>query len=713
MNRYKFGVAAACGLFLAGAIVGTALADITDIESSDLLATEASVAVGYRATSVHGTPGRALEYDSLKSSPLFQGTLFTDRGPYHLGLGLDYRNEDDYSADAHLNTKGLLRLDLRTERFFHNLDHIPYDSSKGGRPDGFLGTTGRVTYSDSNPEDAYGLRLDMNEAKLRVKCPDYPAHFNLSYWRFEKTGEKQQRFVSENCAAACHMQSKSREIDRVTEEVKAGLDAHAGYVDMAIEALYRAFRDHEPPPSDDFAGHSRGRGRGPVTTLDEYTHDEDPESSLKELTVRLNTAPAGGLVGSTSFTIGSRENHSDSHSVAPTEAEVDYTKTTADVTYTPSEHWTLNFRYRLFDLSSSNTDVIDDTNGATRDVDLDVRDSLDLRRAWYEAIVNYRPIKRLTLKAELRHEQIERSETGFPIQHSTPSTLTFPIVINPKWELPEKEEITRVKIGFNSRFLEKSALKLNGWLAWQQDDDPAYGTSAEESQEAFLSATYTPTLIWGITATANLLDEKNHDHEAVQFDRATTPNSPVSYDLDRDQEQHKFSVGTWLSPLDGLTLDANYGYLRTKITQDLLFGAQPHSTDDLSDFTIENEDVDYSQKVQTISVGATWQPVEKLSCRLEGYHIRSKASYDPDFSTDTYNYLIGAIVFPAKASSSDLKKISELDLRQNGIKGRVDWQIDGNWSCGLEASFDDYDERGNSTFDGSVQSYMTSLSYAF
>jgi hypothetical protein len=707
VNCYKFLVAAACGLVLAGTAANSSLADITDIESSERIDTEASVTAGYRATSVHGTPGRALEYDSLASSPLFQGKLFSDLGPFHLDLGLDYQDEDDYAAEVSLDTKGLFRLDLRSERFFHNLDHIPYDLSAGGRPDAFLGTSGRAAYSDQDPGDRYGLRLDVNEAKLKVKCPDYPAHLNLSYWRYEKTGEKQLRFASENCAAACHMQSKSRKIDRVTEEIKAGVDAHAGYIDMAIEALYRVFRDHEPAPSDDFAGHSRGR------LINDYTHDEDPESSLKELTVRLNSSPAGGLVGSTSFTIGTRENRSDSHSAAPTEAEVDYTKTTADVTYTPSEHWTLNFRYRLFDLSSSNTDVIDDTNGATRDVDLAVRDSLDLRRAWYEAIVNYRPIKRFTVKAEMRHEQIERSETGFPIQHSTPSNLATPIVINPKWELPEKEEITRVKLGFNSRFLEKSALKFSGWLAWQQDDDPAYGTSAEESQEAFLSATYSPTPVWGITATVNALDEKNHDHEVEQFDRASAPNRPVSYDLDRDHRQQKFSAGTWLTPVDGLTMDANYGFLQTKITQDLLFGAEPNSVNALRNYTIENEDVDYRQKVHTISVGVSWQPIEKLSCRLEGYHIRSKASYDPDFSAQTLEYLIGATVFPAKASSADLKEISELDLRQNGIKGHVDWKFDNNWSCGLEASFDDYDERGNDVFDGSVQSYMTSLSYTF
>ncbi len=99
---------------------------------------------------------------------------------------------------------------------------------------------------------------------------------------------------------------------------------------------------------------------------------------------------------------------------------------------------------------------------------------MDITRTWYEALVNYRPTSRLTLKAELRREEIERSNTGEE-DHAfhSPNALVGPeattgIVIDESWPLPDEEVITRVKIGFNSRLLEKSALKLSGWLAIQQ-----------------------------------------------------------------------------------------------------------------------------------------------------------------------------------------------------------------------------------------------------
>lgn len=703
---HKFWVAAACGLLLAGGGAGVAVADIIDVEASDKIETEAAVTVGYRGTSVHGAPGRALEYDSLESGPLLGARLFTDRGPYHLDFKINYLNDKDYSARASVDTTGLVRLDLRTERFFHNLDHIPYDNgnigetaplvrtpagppAEGSRPDALFNGTYRAIYTDRNPTAEYGLRLDVSEAKLKVKCPDYPAHFTLSYWRYEKAGEKQLRFADENCATACHMQSKSRKIDRVTDEVKAGIDAHAGFVDLALEALYRAFRDHQSVPADDFGNHSRGRAAG------NYDHDEDPDSQLTELTLRVNTAPSGGLVGSASFTIGERENRSDLTSVSSVEAETDYYKTAADVTYTPSQNWTFNLRYRLLNMESSNSDGLTDTDAFTSP--LAVRDAIDIDRAWYEAVANYRPTSRLTFKGELRREEIDRSNTGAAVAHSS---STVPITINPNWALPDEENITRVKLGFNSRMLQKSALKVSGWASLQRNDDPAYGTSFAESRELFLAVNYVPESLWGLAASVNLLSEENDGHEIRQSATAV-------YDLERERRQQNASLGAWLNPLKGLTFDLNYGYLRTAINQDLLFGSGTNNTTvPPTNYAIEDEGVDYRQAVHSLSAGATWQPTKQIACRLEGYHIRSKAYFSPEFEQFGVVYSGGL----GDATAADLRGISKLDVRQNGVRGRVDWKLDENWACGIEATFDEYDENGGDVFDGSVQTAMVSLS---
>src|SRR5512137_1106029 len=102
-----------------------AQADLTpDLVAVDRIETEASVTVGYRGVGTDDNPGRAREYDSLEPSPTFKAKLFTDKGGYHLDLSAEYLNEDDYSAEAHFDYGGLVRIDLRNQRMFHNLDHI-------------------------------------------------------------------------------------------------------------------------------------------------------------------------------------------------------------------------------------------------------------------------------------------------------------------------------------------------------------------------------------------------------------------------------------------------------------------------------------------------------------------------------------------------------------------------------------------------------------
>jgi len=134
VSRYKAWISVTVATLLIGG-AHLALADTSESEEGVEIATVAKVTAGYRGTSIDDHPGRAVEYDSLESSPTLKANLFTDRGTYYLDLGVDFLNDDDFSAELRLTTRRLFRLDLRTERFFHNLDHIPYDSGQdGSRP---------------------------------------------------------------------------------------------------------------------------------------------------------------------------------------------------------------------------------------------------------------------------------------------------------------------------------------------------------------------------------------------------------------------------------------------------------------------------------------------------------------------------------------------------------------------------------------------------
>ena len=192
--------------------------------------------------------------------------------------------------------------------------------------------------------------------------------------------------------------------------------------------------------------------------------------------------------------------------------------------------------------------------------------------------------------------------------------------------------------------------------------------------------------------TANLLRQENDNYEQHESQR------------DRTKKQQNLSLSSWLNLREGLSFDLNYGYFHTDIEQDLLFGVS-------APYLFKDDSVDYQQTVHSITLGMTLQALENLTCRLEGYYIRSNADYSADFNEGPFPYNIySPPAYNGIATSTDLKGISELDLRQNGLRGRANWQIDDNWSCEVEASYDKYNERNSNAYDGSVQTCMVSLS---
>jgi hypothetical protein len=511
VNPFKY-ILFCTALFAVLLSCGTAIADTGEIADDLMVFTETSVSFGYQSFSLQDEPGRAAEYRSFTSSPTFGLNFFNDRQETYFSVDANYLSDEDFDAEVTLNKGSLFRLNLRTERFYHNLDHIPYDNgAEGSRPDGVFNGDIRTYYTDQDPRADYGQKIDINEVKVRAKLPTYPAHLNLAYWQIEKSGHKQMRFADENCTG-CHMQSKTRKVDRVTREIKGSLDGHFGYVDLEAIALYREFKDRESIPTDLFGNHSIIRSPG------DYEHSEDPESTVTEVTINASTSPSGGLVANTSLTLGKRENESDLSSIYPVKAEMDYWKTSTNVTYTPSKTWTISLRHRYLDVDNDNTSSFPAPgHGTSKPTDLDVRDAIDFTRAWYEIIGNYRPSANLTFKAELRREDIDRDNTGLPEKHS--GIFSFPVSINSSWQLPDQESITKLKVGFHSRHLEKSALKLSGWASLRHSDDPSYGTSFSDSYELFLSSRYAPSPFWGLNASLDLLSEENDDRTVLQFDR--------------------------------------------------------------------------------------------------------------------------------------------------------------------------------------------------
>ncbi len=709
---------------LAGLFAALLATSVAAEESGSQKAMDHLLEVGYRGVSVNDNGGSAREYDELRSSPVVNLDFTGNFDHKHLYLEGDYKGVNDYQFVGHLDIGGAAVFDVSTERLWHNLDHIDYNRPAGVTSvynhDYVTDPTGlvtpdisetRATFSDANPDADYGLRLQFDEARAKFKLGDYPGHVQVKYWRQTKQGKKQLRFAEEGhetgvhatppsgaTCNSCHVQSKTRDVKRVTDEFTASIDAHVCYLDLVFEQMVRFFTVKDAIPVDSYYGHSRF---GPMD-LTNLQHSEDPESRLIQSTVKARTSLTGGFVADAAYTYGQRQNRSDlaastAGGVDGVEAETTYQKVAGNVSYTPVASLTFNLRYRMLDIDTKNADVL--TTGDSfpsrpttgPPVSYRVRDNLDVNRYQVAAAASWRPNKILTLKGDAQREVVTRGMTGAPTPFSS-STAPLPPVgtdsgINTRWNLPDQEVIDQFRVNLTARPLGNQALKLNTWYRYSHSSDPAYGTSYKDRHEGFAGLNYNSRAYWGATVAGRAQRDSNNEQTLADGTAGK-----------RSREQLSGDLGFWMTPLANLTAGVNYGYLRSKIRQDVLLGAL--ST------VIPTNNADYLMNSHTLSLYTVLQILDNLSLRADGYYLQSTAQFTPELLALTFpNGLI--------ATSDDLSAISRLDICQQGISAGIDWEPLDQWRIGLTYAFDDYNARNSDIYDGTTQTLTGSLAYSW
>jgi len=655
-----------------------------DIEEHDIepRVLESAFSLGYRVVDTDKTASRVGEYSFLGTGTVADITLKDLTSFRRFRFDADYKDRSEYFAEMDFDYRGLFRINATSETFNHHLDHYPE------RADIYLpgNTSPFIQFTDYNPGDTYSLEVKRDRIKIRGRLPQYPAHINLGYWRMERVGSRQSSFLDEGGAqttscSQCHVQSRSTKVNNVIEELTAGVDSHLGGLDVNLSTLYREFRNEVDTPVDSFGLLEDTSVPLVYRNAGNYQHDSIPDSRHYAHTLSVHTSLSGGLVAGGMVSLGSMENRSRLLDVSPVRSKTDYWKAAGDLTLIPIKELTFNFRYRILDMDSDNPDQLQVTGLPSSPID--VRDSIDLVRATYSARASYRPDVRFTLQGEFEREEVERGNTGVPVDD----------LLDPVWELPAKENNNTYKLSAFLRPFGNQNLKLHAWYKYQTSDDPAYGASLKNGHQGFMSGTWNLPKNMGLTANLQVVREENNRSYLYLFDTAGTINR---YSLARKLSSNTASTGFWWLPRENVTLNVRYGYQFSHTRQNLVYGVYPETL-------ITEDNADFTQRVHTVQLGCNWRILDNVSTLAEARYTRSSSWFDPDFAAQDIDYYgLGTVL----VDSSGIRELSELQIRQIGFKAGVEWTFNKDWSCSAQYSVDQYTDLDTHDYDGTVQNYM-------
>jgi len=618
--------------------------------------------VGYRSLSIDGYEGRVLEYDYPHSGAMggIDYRYYTPLLKLYLEGG--YLNKKDYSLGLDGRYKDVLWLRLSSDSLFHHLDHERLGPSS---------SDGTIRTQDMNPGEGYRLQSRDSKAFMKVKVPDYPAHIILEGRILEGEGLTQQRFLNENCVTMCHRISYSRNRDWKTEEFSIGLNGHLGPLELAYIHNNKTFKDKTETPSYLYGPNFGYRPAG------RFEHNKNPELSSFSDTFKAHTSYTGRIVASGTYTTGKRENDTSG-------GHVDYKTGAGDFTWVPSGMLTIALKFRHLNLDVDNPDTVTVSNKEGTFIrTFDVRPSISSKRNTVNLILTYRPLKGVSIRGEYERAETERDNTAG------------------RWGIPDKTIEDSIKITGRVRPSKTITIKLS--YKYRDIDDLPYENQSSCIHEGSGMITWNPLTILGFSANYKII----RGEETIFERKLISDDLSRSLSLRKDNLRDNLSLLLTITPLKGLSLNANYSYLRDRITSDLLYGSDFFNPITKEDYLLRDENVPYEAKSHTISLGGNLNITKTLTLSAGVHRTKSEGAFYPNILTATNTFSgLGQL----SVDTSGIGNFSIIDIVQDSFSIGCEYRFRDMWTGRIDYIYRDYDDKRDDSMDGDVNIVYLTLS---
>jgi hypothetical protein len=338
-----------------------------------------------------------------------------------------------------------------------------------------------------------------------------------------------------------------------------------------------------------------------------------------------------------------------------------------DFTYTPCGFFSMALKYRRQEVDRDAPANLETSLAAFGANPIFVRPAIDTVKDTVTATLSFLPIKLLTIKGEYKGEFLSRDNLD---NWNRPGTTTSII-------LPDRVNVHKGTLTLLSRPVK--GLRLKAQYSYSTADNAMYGNGFEQKHDGSLLITYSAPSRWGVTANTRITRESS-DHLTISTLDSSAPS--VTYQLPRERNVDNATFSFWFVPFRDLTISGSYGLLHNSTEQGVLFAGTHAGT---------TAPTNYTSQAQVYSLSAVYTPAEKLDLSLALQQVRSFSKFSP----------LG-VDFGLNGSTANIQGVSQTETVENSLSARGEYRLTKNFSCTLDYSYRDYDDKTQGLFSGTV-----------
>ncbi|MBU0481607.1 MAG: hypothetical protein KKG47_10935 [Proteobacteria bacterium] len=617
---------------------------------------------------------KAAEYHSLDSSPS-GGILFKDaHAPNRIHLEFDFEDEDSWFGDLRYSYQDYFLLRVLPRRLRHNLESLTlydYDPAGGGTNIQILDDSNTARIID------YGLTMDIDEYRVRLKTPNFPLHIYSNGEIVKKKGMRQNRFLGGAAQFSNRVRvSEELDIDQEKQEFTIGTNAHLGPIEFDLSTQKRTFESDA------------------ITPIYTYTFGDSPHHAIPKLeattnTLKIHTSHSGRIFASTTFSEIEKTNET-------SQAEAENSLGYGELVWLPASYVSFTTKYRHQKNENQAPLTVDAIgSGGTLVTYSGVEPGVDSTTDTASLSVRYSQIPSTNIKLSYINKIKEVDDASALI-----------------WSRPLKQTSNIYEMGITNWAIPKVRVTAKArHTNLDQDFGQQYGIEAvsndpETINHGNLGITWVISPKVAAFISGIVTKEETDDLRFVGLDEHRAAEAL--------RQQYLASIAFMIN--DKLSITPSYTYILDQHKRDIIWESTIETADpdgtttgDVTGAFMGVSDTSNQQKAHNFSLSVMYSPTKKMDINASVDFTTTEGTYEPTSPVTLYSRTNDGILanIPFSYDTAEAAQFSYTKTQEINVRLDTDYEIGHGWGIGVDVQYvdwkdDSFDNPSDSTYIGGL-----------